>query len=106
MKRLTISLDDDLHAMVRAHAVANDLSLSKAIGDLLRRRLAIPDASSPRLEEEAGPSSHTHPISGFPVSEGDGRTITGDDVRRAEEDDDPGHGEFGSSVVIECAQNR
>lgn len=36
--RLTINLDDELYAMARSHAIATKTSISKAVGDLLRRR--------------------------------------------------------------------
>lgn len=36
--RLTINLDDDLYAMARSHAFATKTSISKAVGDLLRRK--------------------------------------------------------------------
>ena len=51
--RLTINLDDDLYAMARSHAIATKTSISKAVGDLLRRKT----------------SAGAHPESGFPVSE-------------------------------------
>ncbi len=51
--RLTINLDDDLYAMARSHAIATKTSISKAVGDLLRRKA----------------SGNVHPNSGFPVSD-------------------------------------
>lgn len=82
MNRLTITLDDDLYAMARAHALANKLSLSKAIADLLRR----PQISSPPQSLAAG-APGLHPLSGFPVSVGNGRPITEADLQRAEDDE-------------------
>ncbi len=79
MHRLTITLDDDLYAMARAHAVTTRTSISKAISDLLRRQ-PVPPANRNR-------QTGVHPLSGFPVSEGDGRPITNEDVRRAMDDD-------------------
>jgi hypothetical protein len=89
MNRLTITLDDDLYAMARAYALANRKSISKAIGDLLRRageagppRSSAPNPQSPPL---------VHPLSGFPIVEGAGRPFTSEDVRRAEDDEDIRH---------------
>jgi len=78
--RLTISLDDDLYAMARSHAIAIRTSISKAVGDLLRRS----NAPGP----PAGPSSpNVHPVSGFPVSISGSGPITDEDMRRALDDD-------------------
>ena len=78
--RLTINLDDDLYAMARSHAIATKTSISKAVGDLLRRRT---------LAATTLPSSALgiHPLSGFPVSQSEGRPITSEDTRRAMDDD-------------------
>ena len=83
--RLTISLDDDLYAMARAHAIAKRMSLSKAVGDLLRRRLAG-DGSGPSSGPDAG--FHIDPETLLPVVPGRGEAITNEDVRLAAEDDD------------------
>lgn len=92
MPRLTITLEDDLYAMARAHAIASGLSISKAIDDLLRRRPAVPGSIPPPSRQPAGepPDDHpaVHPLSGLPVSRSDGRRITSEDVRRAEEEED------------------
>ncbi len=76
--RLTINLDDDLYAMARSHAIATKTSISKAVGDLLRRRTA---AATP-------PTSDIHPLSGFPVSQGTGRKLTEKEIQRMMDDDD------------------
>lgn len=39
MTRLTVSLDDDLYALAKAVARANDCSLSAAVNRLLRRAI-------------------------------------------------------------------
>lgn len=77
--RLTINLDDDLYAMARSHAIATKTSISKAVGDLLRRRT---------LAASALPSSSPgiHPLSGFPVSQSEGGPLTSEDTRRAMDD--------------------
>lgn len=76
--RLTINLDDDLYAMARSHAIATKTSISKAVGDLLRRKTvaAIPPVSS------------IHPLSGFPVSQGTGRKLTEKEIQRMMDDED------------------
>lgn len=80
MNRLTITLDDDVYAMVRSHAIATRTSLSKAIADLMRQRRTDPG-------EPAGTADGFHPVSGFPVSSGDGRILSNLDVQRASDDD-------------------
>jgi len=80
--RLTINLDDDLYAMARSHAIATKTSISKAVGDLLRRGSNAAPAA--RSDNRSG----VHPLSGFPICESNGRTITCEDVRRMEEDED------------------
>ncbi|CAN5282492.1 hypothetical protein BH23VER1_BH23VER1_00870 [soil metagenome] len=80
--RLTINLDDDLYAMARSHAIATRTSISKAVGDLLRRR-----AISPSSTPASSPSAGVHPVSGFPVSQGDGRSMTNEEIRRSLDDD-------------------
>ena len=89
MNRLAITLPDDLYAMARAYAVANRKSISRAIGELLRQG------------RESGPASGTapssrgaallHPVSGFPIVEGDGRSFDSESVRAMEDDEDIRH---------------
>jgi len=84
--RLTINLDDDLYAMARSHSIATKTSISKAVGDLLRRKT----------------TPNVHPVSGFPVSTSNSpdidpvtllpiihttKRITAEDVRRADDED-------------------
>ena len=90
MNRLTITLDDDLYAMARAHAVANHKSISKAIGDLLRQGRTLPPATPPSPES----SFHIDPVTQLPVVPGRAKRITTEDVRRAEDDEDARHLEF------------
>lgn len=89
MHRLTITLPDDLYAMARSHAITTKTSISKAIGDLMVRRLQSPPPSESGRPATSGP--RLHPISGFPIVESDGRPITCEDVRRAEDDEDIRH---------------
>lgn len=94
MNRFTISLDDELYAMVRAHAVGNGLSMSKAVGDLLQRRLYTPPPESPEprvAEDSSRADSYFDPVLGIPVSRGTGRVITDEDVQRAIDDEDARH---------------
>ncbi len=76
--RLTINLDDDLYAMARSHAIETKTSISKAVGDLLRRRTS---AATP-------PTFGIHPLSGFPVSQGTGRKLTEKEIQRMMDDED------------------
>lgn len=84
MNRLTITLDDDLYAMAQAHAVSTKTSLSKAIGNLLRQRSFQPSAAV-----ESDPHGvRLHPLSGFPITTGDGCSFTGEDIQRVMDDED------------------
>jgi hypothetical protein len=86
--RLTINLDDDLYAMARTHAILKKTSLSKAVGDLLRRRQAAPlGADAPN---DGTKKPHIHPQTGFPIIELD-PGVTMEDIRRAQDDDDVRH---------------
>ncbi len=87
MHRLTITLPDDLYAMARAHAVAKRLSLSKAIGDLLRQG-RTPVLPKP---EESEASFQIDPVTQLPVVEGNTATTTTEDIQRAIDDDDARH---------------
>lgn len=78
--RITITLEDDLYAMARAHAVARRTSISKAIGELLRTRHAAGGLAA-RVEDR------THPVSGFPISRGDAQPFTSEDVRSVEDEE-------------------
>jgi hypothetical protein len=84
--RLTINLDDDLYAMARSHAIATKTSISKAVGDLLRRRTLtnIHPAS-------AGGDGHSNypeidPVTLLPIIRMN-KKITSEDVRRADDGD-------------------
>ena len=82
--RLTINLDDELYAMVRSHAIATHTSLSKAVGDLLRRKVAAGVAAP---QPDGNTTSYFDPVLGIQVSRS-GRTISRDDVKRALADED------------------
>ena len=81
--RLTINLDDELYAMARSHAIATRTSLSKAVGDLLRRK-SPPGAVPP---PEGSSTSYFDPVLGIQVSRS-GRSISHDDVKQALADED------------------
>jgi Arc/MetJ family transcription regulator len=78
--RLTINLDDDLYAMARSHAIATKTSISKAVGDLLRRNISSRPAT-------AITPPNIHPESGFPISVSGSKPFTNEDVRRMTDDD-------------------
>lgn len=92
MNRLTITLDDDLYAMARAHAVSTKTSLSKAIGNLLRQRHPVLPPSAAAAVEPQQPQ--LHPLSGFPIVQGSGRPLTMEDIQRAIDDEDVRHMEI------------
>lgn len=87
VNRLTITLPDDWYAMARSYAVANKVSLSKAIGDLLRcgRGPANPPMASGR---QVGPK--VHPETGFPLIDLKGGTTMAD-IQQAMDDEDVRH---------------
>lgn len=73
--------------MARAHAIATNTSISKAVGDLLRRRLApTPVASAFESSDDA--TSYFDPVLGVRVSRGNGRALDEEQIRRALEDED------------------
>ena len=80
---LTINLDDDLYAMARSHAIATRTSLSKAVGDLLRRKAA--GGVAPQTHGNA--ARYFDPVLGIQVSRS-GRPILQDDVKQALADED------------------
>jgi len=84
MPRLTISLDDDLYAMARAHALANRKSISKAIADLMRATPYSLSSPSPLLAA----SFSIDPVTQLPVVRGKAGKISLDDIRHAQEDED------------------
>lgn len=88
--RLTINLDDDLYAMARTHAIVTKTSLSRAVGDLLRRRVAG-DMRSGHSSGDPEPDFRIDPETLLPVVRGCGKPIGNDDVRIALDDDDARH---------------
>ena len=85
--RLTIHLDDDLYALARSHAIAIKTSISKAVGNLLRRK-----TTAGLQEASARPVDFSiHPVNLLPVVRGAGALVTDADVQRALDDDDLRH---------------
>lgn len=80
MVRLSIQLDDDLYAMARAHALVQKTSISKAICDLLRRRVPASGPTDP---------SRSDPATGLPVVPCRSGPITSEMVYAMEDDDLP-----------------
>jgi predicted transcriptional regulator len=74
--RTTIDLPDDLHAQAVALARDTHQTLSQAVARLIRRGLSSGDAGEPTRSTRTGlPVAHL------------GRTITSEDVRRLEDDE-------------------
>jgi hypothetical protein len=86
MNRLTITLDDELYAMARAHAIASKTSLSKAVADLLRNR----HAKAPGMPAAEGDDSYFDEVLGVRVSRA-ARALTLEEVERALADEDVRH---------------
>lgn len=82
--RLTINLDDDLYAMARSHAIATRTSLSKAVGDLLRRKTS---PSTTVLTGEGEGPTYFDPVLGIQVSRSGGK-ISDLEIRTALEEED------------------
>lgn len=70
--------------MARAHAVANKLSMSRAVGDLLRKFLHAPP---PPESTPESPDRYFDPVLGIQVSRAKG-PITLEDVQQAIDDED------------------
>ncbi len=86
MKRITISLEDDLYRIVKAYAIGEDLSLSKAVVRFLER--GVEGGRSARVAEEAdGASRYLEPRTGILVSLG-GERIPEDAAQLSEEEED------------------
>lgn len=84
--RLTINLDEDLHRMAKALAVAEDCSISAAVNKLLRR---IIDARGAAVSG-ARSQSRKNTKAGLPVVDCK-KAVTDEDVYQAEEAEDRRH---------------
>ena len=78
--RLTVNLDDDLHRMAKALAIAEDCSISAAVNKLLRCVNDARSHSHPHASKNASSSSKC----GLPVVKCK-KAISEEDVYRAEE---------------------
>ena len=77
--RTTINMDDDVHEFTSIYAAANGITLSRAVGELIRKAQMAPV----QAEE------HTIQIlpNGFPIFPPTGRTITDELVKQLEEEE-------------------
>jgi hypothetical protein len=96
--RLSINLDDDLYAMARSHATAHRISLSKAVGALLRQRMLAHRSSSAPDSESSPAGFHLDLVTLLPVAQGRNARITQKDVQKAMDDEDLRHLEAGKFI--------
>lgn len=75
--RIRITLDDDVHEFVLVYARARGITLSAAIGELIRKAQAAP-APEPKIEYSSN---------GFPLLPRTGRVITSELVKRMDEEE-------------------
>ena len=88
VKRITISLEDDLYRIAKAYAISEDISLSKAVTRLLRRGIAGGRRTgASRVMEDLSSYTHLDARTGLLVSAGAG-TIAEDSAEKAEEEED------------------
>lgn len=89
MKRITISLEDDLYRVAKAYAISEDISLSKAVGRLLRRAVEAPRVphATGRIGEEVGPYRYRDSRTGLLVTT-TRMPIPVDAAQRLEEEED------------------
>ncbi len=78
--RLTVNLDPDVYNFTSAYAGARGITLSAALGELIRRAERAPEAGSdsPRLKKS---------LHGYLVIAGTGDVLTPEMVREASEDE-------------------
>ncbi|MFZ0303711.1 MAG: hypothetical protein WAL75_13560 [Terracidiphilus sp.] len=76
--RTTITLDDDVHEYVSNYAEAKGMTLSAAIGELIRKAESAPQPE--KVELRRG-------LNGFPLLPRSGGVITSEMVKRLSEDD-------------------
>ena len=77
--RTTITLNKESHAFASYYAHARGLTLSKAIGELIRKAQAAPPPTTPEI--------CFSPISGLPMFPPNGGTITAEMVKKIEEEE-------------------
>jgi hypothetical protein len=77
--RTTITMDDDVHEFASIYAGANGITLSRAIGELIRKAQAAPGRAH-ELAIQRLPN-------GFPIFPPTGKTITDEIVKQIEEEE-------------------
>ena len=77
--RTTITMDDDVHEFASIYAAANGITLSRAVGELIRKAQAAP-AQPQEVAIQFLPN-------GFPIFPPTGRTITDELVKEIEEEE-------------------
>ena len=88
MKRITISLGDDLYRIAKALAQSEDISLSRAVVRMMKRGL---EAGGPATaKEEPLPYQYRDPRTGLLVTKL-GRTITMEEIQKLIDDEDHRH---------------
>ncbi len=75
--RTTITLDEDVHEFASYYARAKSITLSAAIGELIRKAESAPP---PKPDIRIGPN-------GLPMFPPTGRTITAEMVKKIEEEE-------------------
>jgi hypothetical protein len=76
--RTTVNLDDDVHEFAMIYGRARGLSLSAAIGELIRKAEAAPPPEPPKILRAPN---------GLPMFPPTGRTITAEMVKKLEEEE-------------------
>ena len=76
--RLTVKLDSDVYSFTSAYAGAKGITLSAAIGELVRRAEQVPESNSPKLK--------MNEFGYLEIAE-TGNRLTPERVKRASEDE-------------------
>jgi|ERR1017187_9033839 hypothetical protein len=76
--RTTVTLDAGIHEFAAIYATANGITLSAAIGELIRKAQASPPSAPPDIRRSA---------SGLPMFPPTGRSITSELVKKLEEEE-------------------
>jgi hypothetical protein len=82
--RTTITMDDDVREFASIYAAANGITLSKAVGELIRK------VQAPSMHDRTPPIARLP--NGFPVFPPAGKTVTDEIVKQIEEE------EFGPQI--------
>jgi hypothetical protein len=77
--RTTVTLDDEIHELALVYARARDISLGAALSELVRGSQAV-SAKRTRAKVETAPN-------GLPIIRAQGRKLTPEMVKEAQEDD-------------------